>query len=44
MSIKDLNYITSRFGAMYCENEEGEFELYDVFAGCRRAEIWRFYC
>lgn len=26
-----MDFITSKFGAMYCENEEGEFELYDVF-------------
>ena len=42
MSIKDLNYITSRFGAMYCENEEGEFELYDVFLAEQNLSNGRF--
>ncbi len=31
MGIKDLSFITSKFGAIYCENLEGEYELYDVF-------------
>ncbi|MBO5530428.1 MAG: AAA family ATPase [Bacilli bacterium] len=31
MGFKDLDFITSKFGAMYCENQEGDYELYDVF-------------
>lgn len=42
MSIKDMKYITSRFGAMYCENEEGDFELYDIFLAEQNLSNSRF--
>ena len=31
MQIKDMDFITNKFGAMFAENEDGEYELYDVF-------------